>query len=323
MKRRDFLRAGPAAAAASVLCLPPTIAKADLPIPQDWSAVTYQPMALQQQLSLNKQLIASKPYVQFFQPEMSVPTEAARLLLRGPLDQADTLAPSVKDINKLLDPAYSPVERGYAILEGETLYVQSHTFFPDAHTDMLKWWFTWHPVESERYMLWFPFAHVSNSVEDPERLKNRSLSYEERLYNNPNYVTEYIGSIPVDIVIHFKDPVDLGFDKAAYEASGFTASASGVVSNAFAPDGVSSLMVHLGRNVPGGMELVNRYWIGNHPELARLRDGGKGLKERLLGLIVPEMTVETAYEMAVHDMTEFHHLARILPDLYKQFGEES
>jgi hypothetical protein len=321
MKRRNLFLAAPALI--STINLGSKPAAAQVQPTQEWSTLTYQPMVLQQQLAANQQVIFDKPFGHFFKPDMTVPTEAAKMLLRGPLELEQTLSPSVADINRLLDLAYKPIERGYALLEGDTLYVQSRTFFPGAHTDMLKWWFVWHPVENERYMLWYPFAHVANAIEDSVRLKNRSLSYEERLYNNPNYVTEYIGTTPIDIVINFKDPVELGFDKAALAKSGFTASASGTVSNSFVPDGVSSLMVHLGRNIDGGMELINRYWIGSHPELNRLRPKGESFKEKIVKMIAPKMTIDTCYEMAVHDMIEFHHLAQILPTLYQEFGQQS
>jgi 2,4-diacetylphloroglucinol hydrolase len=327
--RRNLIKAAPAAVATGLLMAgstavaTPSVAatKKQSQQPGDWSRLTYQSMPLQHQLAHNRVAMTGKPYASFFDVEMAVPTAAAESLLIGQLKKSDTLPPSVAGINQLLNPHYRTPDHGYAVLDGSTVYVQSRTFMPGVTTDMIKWWFTWHPGENERYMLWYPHAHIENSVVDQARLADKSLSYEKRLYGNPNRVKEFINSTePLEIIIHFTDPVELGLDAKALKQQGFTVSASAIVSPAQAPDVINSMMIHLGRNVDGGAEMVNRYWIGAHPDLLRFKGAEKapGLMAHL-GMN-DQIAENSAYEFAVHDMIEFNHLAKILPSLYAQFG---
>ncbi|QEW22615.1 hypothetical protein LA6_004847 [Marinibacterium anthonyi] len=318
--RRTLLAGIPALAAGAAMLRAPSVTAQTAPA-HDTSSVTYLPVAAQRQLKENRPLLAGKPYESYFDPHLMVPTEDALALQMGPLDKADCLTPSVRDLNRLLDPSYKTPKQGYAVLDGSTVYVQNSLFFPGATAEMLRWWFTWHPIEKERYMLWFPQAHIENSVQDPARLANTSLSYEDRLYDNPNHVKELVGPQAMELLIRFSDPAKIGFDPAAFKRAGFTANASGIVSPAQAPDVVNSLMVHIARDIDGGMELVSRYWIGAHPELRRF-DGAEKAEAMLSQIGWNDQVAEmTAYELAVHDMIEFNHLAGILPALFSQFGE--
>ena len=81
------------------------------------------------------------------------------------------------------------------------------------------------------------------------------------------------------------------------------------------------LMLHLALDTPAGMELFSRYWIGAHPEFIRF-PGGRNAPALLTKMGMNAAAVERlAYEMAVHDMTEFAHLGHILPDLFLSFGQ--
>jgi hypothetical protein len=324
--RRSILTGIPALAAGATMMstssasATSTAATAGNAPPQPLSEVTYLPVASQKQFAVNGPLVAAKPYASFFDPRLSVPTAEALALQIGPLDKALCLTPSVSDLNRLIDPSYSTPKQGYAVLDGSTAYVQNRMFFPGASAEMLRWWFTWHPIERERYMLWFPQAHIDNSVQDPARLADTSLSYEDRLYDNPNHVVELIGPQAMQLLIRFTDPVKLGFDAQAFKRAGFTASASGISGSAQAPDVINSLMVHIARDVDGGMELFSRYWIGAHPELLRFSGAEKAAEMMEKIGWNDQMAEMMAYELAVHDMIEFNHLAGLLPALFAKFG---
>lgn len=282
--------------------------------------VTYYPVAMQRQFFENKDAMVGKPYADIFKPDLSVPVAWAKLLQHGPMPLEQTLTPSVADINKLLDPTIRFPDAGYAMLDGPTAYAQSRIEMAGVTTDMLKWWFTWHPQEKQRYMLWFPQAHIDNYVADPQRLADMSLSYEQRLYDNPNFVDEFIGPNSLKIVIHFTDPAKLGLDTAALARAGFKASASGTIRIAEAPDTTFMLMLHLARDTEHGLELFSRYWIGAHPEFKRFQ-GGADAPALMSKMGMNHEAIERlAYEMSVHDMTEFNQLARILPHLHARFG---
>jgi 2,4-diacetylphloroglucinol hydrolase len=282
--------------------------------------VTYLPVAVQRQFEANRQSIAGKAYERFFNPELAVPVTAAKALQMGPLAKEECLTPSVADIQRLLDPSFTTPKPGYAVLDGSTAYVQNRLIFPEATTEMFRWWFVWHPVERERYMLWFPQAHIENSVKDPERLADGSRNYEDRIYGNPNRIKEWIGPNLLDSIIYFSEPAKLGLDPKALARAGFTVSASGFAGPVTSEPITHTLMLHLARDVEGGMELVSRYWIGGHPELRRFPNAEKGARMLREAGFNDEFAENMAYELAVHDMIEFNHLAGLLPALYRAFG---
>jgi hypothetical protein len=94
-------------------------------------------------------------------------------------------------MNKTFDPERRFPDAGCAVLDGTSVYFLSRIEMPGVTTDMFKWWFTRHPQEKEGYMLWFPHAHIDNYCEDAGRLADASLSYKQRLCNNPNHVDEH------------------------------------------------------------------------------------------------------------------------------------
>ena len=287
---------------------------------RELTPVTYYPVSMQRQFFANRAAIRPKSYAGFFQPDLTVPAAWAKALQQGPLPPEQTLSPSVADINQILDPSRRFPDAGYALLEGPCAYSQSRIEMPGVTTDMFKWWFLWHPVEKERYSLWFPHAHIDNYVEDPARLADAARSYEERLYGNPNHVEEFIGPSSLKIIMHFTDPTELGLDAAALRRAQITASASATIRVADAPETTFMFMLHLARDTAGGLELFSRYWIGTHPEFARFPGGSDG-PALLKKMGMDGDSLETlAYEMSVHDMTEFNQLAKILPAVYREFG---
>jgi 2,4-diacetylphloroglucinol hydrolase len=286
----------------------------------DWSAVTYLSLECQKQRGANEQAVRITPYAPFLDTDLSVPSASAKAIQFGPLDPGEVPSPSAQNLNRLIDPSFKTKDNGYAVLGGQMAYAQSRIVMPGVTTAMFKWWFTWHPVEKERYMLWFPQAHIDTSVADPARLKDTSLSYEKRLFNNPNRIQEWIGPSRLDAIIHFAEPATLGFDAQALAREGFTASASAVCYATPAPDIPFTLMVHIARDTSAGMELFSRYWIGAHADMARFANAEKA-PAMLQHIGFNEQVAEmTAYEMSVHDMTEFNHLARILPGIHQAFG---
>jgi len=281
---------------------------------------TYFSLPMQKLFLRNQAAVRNKPYAKYFRSEMRVPLSAVRKIQQGPMALEDTLTPSIEDINRLLEPDFVSEESGYALLPGPMAYVQSRKFFPGCTAQMFKWWFIWHPAESERYTLWFPYAHVSNPCVHHQRLCDESLSFEERLYGNTFCASEYVGDRLMHLHIDFQQPASLGLNTDLYREAKIDGSVSALMSLADHPEVPGSLMVHLFKEVPDGMYLTSRYWVGAHPSMARFPGAEKAaslLKENGFG----EAELETlAYEFAVHDMCEFNHLASFLPDLYREFG---
>lgn len=282
--------------------------------------VTYYPVPMQKRLKEAYDAIAGSEYEPFFESNLTVPEHVALAIQNGPMDPAKATPPSVSGLNALLDGAYDDQECGYCVLDGPTLYVQSRVAFPGSTPEMFKWWFWWHAVDPRRYMLWFPHSHIEATVEDPVRLADPALSYEERVYNNPNFVKEWMGPDYFESTIRFCDPTELGFDAEKYRKAGFEGSASGKLEFPGMPHVTNGMMVHIVRPVEGGMELISRYWVGSHPDLRRFPGADQSAPIFAeVGMDAAKMEM-VAYELSVHDMTEWNHLARILPKLYAKFG---
>lgn len=65
-------------------------------------------------------------------------------------------------------------------------------------------------------------------------------------------------------------------------------------------------MSHICFQKSDGLFLVSRFWLGNLVK-------NKTIKKKLF-------TETTAYAMAVHCCREYRNLAKILPDLFEQYG---
>ncbi|WP_321895927.1 DAPG hydrolase family protein [Burkholderia cepacia] len=332
LKRRKIIGGAPALLAGAALAntLSSGVARAASPefaghSKADRTLITYFQVPMQKRWPLNRRLVDSKPYAKYFTKDLVAPVDMVEALEKGPLAPEHVIPPTVAGLDTMMRTfAEAPVS-GYALIEdGPLAYAQSRHVFPGVTAKMFEWWFTWHPIESERYMLWFPYAHIHNSVADPARLSDTSLSYGERLYGNPNHITEYIGSMLMDGIISFDAPESFGVKRAALDANGFTFNASGIVSPVSAKNTPLVLMIHLGRDTPAGLEMINRYWIGTHPSFDRFKKfpGGAHLSRELLKKMgLDKAALENlAYEMALHDMTEFTCLGQFLPDIYREYA---
>jgi hypothetical protein len=104
--------------------------------------------------------------------------------------------------------------------------------------------------------------------------------------------------MPIDI--SFLRPENMGFDMARFKAS-----------NVATAIGASCGMVHIIREVPGGVEMRSRFWSGyifaDKKPVCTLPPGGKVTEDFLKGL-------------AMHCITEYANLRAILPKIYKEQG---
>lgn len=278
--------------------------------------VTYYPQKTHRQLSLNREAIRGRDYAHFFREDLWL-HEDVLPSLQQPMDPREAIA--TNDLNRLLEPGYEKVENGYCGFADGTGYVASLTRFPGATPEMFAWWFWWHSVEATRYMLWFPWNHVSAIARNRDVLSAGGLDNEERYIGNSHDVDEYIGNSLQKIIIEFVEPAALGLDRAAFSSAGIGANACANIYKR-TPLMRSGTMIHLARETEDGFELRSRYWLGDDIALGRGRQVNidrllsmTRLKDRLAGEAL-------AYEQLLHDQIEFTHLAGILPDLYAEFG---
>mgnify|MGYP001235134725 CR=1 FL=1 len=280
--------------------------------------VTYYPPATQRQVTVNRRLVADKPYAHFFRDELFLPDRALPAL-KFPMNPAYALSVG-DDLNRLLEPGYLDGETGYCAFPDGTGYTASLTYFPGATAQMFRWWFWWHSVEPARYTLWYPWNHISALAQNRDVLTAPDLGDEQRYVGNTHHVDEYIGADLQKLAISFVEPSAFGIDVNALPRANIHAHAC---ANVYlrTPRLRTASMVHLARDTDDGFELRSRYWIADHLVLGtgkrtvsidRLATA-TGLKARLAG-------ESLAYEQLLHDQIEFTHLASILPDLYREFG---
>ena len=124
----------------------------------------------------------------------------------------------------------------------------------------------------------------------------------------------------LESTIRFMDPAKIGIDSQQYRAAGFRASASGLLEVPGIPHVTIGMMVHIVRPTAGGMELVSRYYLGTHPALRRFPGADQAGEVLEKGGMTRERMELFAYELSVHDMTEWNNLARILPAVHAEFG---
>jgi hypothetical protein len=171
-------------------------------------------------------------------------------------------------------------------------------------------------MESQRYKLWHPRAHLANGAErmigdDPQ------LSDREKYLHNPNYVTEYVGSDLLRITITFSDASDY-LDASRFESSGVGTAICGVVGYANSPLAIG-VLIHLIRETEDGCEMRSRFWLGK----IELRGGpAEAVVNKVAGsrfVAKRAASLEQGRDLVVHCASEMNHLASFLPDLYADY----
>jgi hypothetical protein len=256
------------------------------------------------------------PYSKYYHRQLAQPNpRLIEILDKGPMDPTKALP--YERINDLLDPGYHEVENGYCILENGAGYVAVNNVFPGCTVDMMKWWFAWHAAgPGLRYALWFPPGHVTIAVSDQGRAKlhDPKIPTGEKSQNIDHFVREDVGGGVEDIVISFLDPQTMGFDMSrfrepnvAWVFGGYGVSESTVGPPMKAP----AIMLHLCRQIEGGVELRTRFWMGY-----RINQG-RGMCTLPPWVRIP---VEAPMGLAYHNVMEYSNLASFLPEIYAELG---
>ena len=256
-----------------------------------------------------------RPYAKYYyQPSAPpAPHHATMLMDLKPLDPAK--ADRIQDVDDLLAPGYTEGENGYCVMPDGSGYVALRHPMAGATPEMVDWWFAWHALEDLRYKLWYPEMHISARVDPEDRAKildpDRPLPL--KFQGMTHHVVEDIGGAVLNAVdISFLTPEDFGFDMSRFHSPNAEAlAAANVVARGMddPPDGpgLPVAFVHLVRNIPGGIEVRNRFWVGY-----QIVDK-KPVLSLPPGAAIPEEAVQGLF---LHDVQEFANLAAILPQLY-------
>jgi phloretin hydrolase len=252
----------------------------------------------------------AKPYSKYYdRPMTPPPQEIFDFLARGPIDPKNALPFTQR--NELLKSGYLSTERGWCVMPDGTAFVAGLTLMPGVSAEMIAWWFVWHGLESLRYMIWDPDDHYAVYVRDEhlERRLNDALSITERNWNTTDMIYEDIGDGAVELSTAFMSPADFGYDMDLFEKEKVLIAVSAVSGAPVFGDKPVISFSHVGRAIPGGIELRSRFWLG-----WAMVDG----KPTRASGVSPQVFEKIAGGLVYHCPKEFYNLAAILPGVFAE-----
>lgn len=221
-------------------------------------------------------------------------------------NQGNITAVDFSEKNKFLKNKELTREIGYTRLDNGDYLVSMEVKMPGVTKEMVDWWFWWHPMKKERYMLWYPGEHMNISYA-PENEKYFNQKVQPPFEPNINYPIERIGGMVMPLSISFVTPEQFGYDKKLMKESSVATIICGHV-GAFKDRIPHTEMSHIYFQEPDGLRLNGHFWIG-----ARC-------KNPLLRKIM--CTSKNAKGMAEHCYVEYTNLARKIPLLYAEYEKE-
>jgi hypothetical protein len=257
----------------------------------------------------------SRPYARYYREP--VPPDPAHLaMMDAPCDPAKALFPG--QMNDLLNPGDLEVETGWCSLPNGAGFIANRNVYKDVTPEMIDWWFAWHPLEDLRYRLWYPPQHAGISLDPESRKKvlDPDIPIPEKNRGVTHHVTENCNCGMERIDITFLSPADFGFDMTRWKEPYVSTFAGGFgwsspVENTGHAVKAPSLMCHIFRRTPDGLEQRTRFWMGYR------MSGGKPELVLPPGIAVPAKAVQG---LARHNVAEFSNLAVLLPEIYREFG---
>ncbi len=251
------------------------------------------------------------PYAKYYHQDMApIPQADLDIVNAGPINVRDALPTTER--NAMLDPGYQKTETGYCLMPDGTGFAATKVFMPNVTPQMLDWWFNWHPLVPLRYAIWCPVAHAGISAETPEAHQDNSgVDLHIRNYGKSHYPVEGFDLKGAQkIRIHFYTPEQLNLDMSKFIEPNisnlFTATVTREIGKISIPINV---FMHCVRKIDGGIEYRSRYWLG-----WTLNKQGEFVKP---GLPFPSKLMENMARCnCIHSLTEYNHLASILPALY-------
>jgi len=257
----------------------------------------------------------SRAYAKYYRDP--VPPDPAHLaMMDAPCDPSKAIYP--EQMNQLLDPGDLEVEIGWCNLSNGAGFIANRNVYKDVTAEMIEWWFAWHPLEDLRYRLWYPPQHagIALSRESLERILDPSIPISEKIRGVTHHVTEDCNCGMENIDITFLSPLAFGFDMTRWKEPYVSTFVGGFGWSCPAGEAdpaikAPSLMCHIFRQVPGGLQHRTRFWMGYRMS--------RGKPELSLppGLAVPAMAVQG---LARHNVREFANLGILLPEIYAEFG---
>jgi len=251
------------------------------------------------------------PYSKYYYKDMvKIPQEDLDIVNRGPIDPI--LALPISQRSKLMEPGYLPAETGYCLMPDGSGLAATKVFMPGVTTEMIDWWFNWHPLVGLRYAIWCPIAHKSISALTPEaHLDSSGVNLHIRNIGKVHYPVEGFnleGAQKLEIA--FKSAEQMGFDEKLFKSGSMSTFATATVTNVRPPMPIN-ILFHAIREVKGGVEYRSRYWL-----TYTFDRKGNIVKSRFP--LPKSIVLAMARNNCIHSLIEYNNLASILPSLYKE-----
>jgi hypothetical protein len=277
--------------------------------------------------------MSAHPMSEYLTRPLSPPAqETLDAIARGPIDPRDALA--LDAVDRLLDPEPLACETGWCVLEDGVAYVAVRSAMPRVSSEMVDWWFDWHPRESLRYRAWHPAAHLANSLQPPATPRAKAH------WGAVHHPVEDVGIGIVHARIEFCSPTEMGMSSDALDDPDVASIVCG-----YAGDDRLHVrhtpMYHVflrereerqgneeahnaGTNADEdnsrGVVLRSRFWLG-----AALAPYGPlgGPASRLLNTPFVRrraLPKHLPQALATHCAEEYANLGALLPELYERFG---
>lgn len=241
----------------------------------------------------------SRPYAEYYyRGRLTPPAELLAAIAPGhQLDPAQAVR--LDNLASLLNPDCPEPKSGYCQLPGGGAYACTVIKMPGVDMNMVRWWIPWVLGDHLRYKIWHPGSHLEHydglAVEDVgggmadiflgDAYTDAELGFPGKACDiNP--VILAVNSCKGRIRLH-SDPPD-------------------------SPKGRFS-MVHMVRAIEGGIEYWSFAWCG-----LWLENG------QAVNVIAPDeiVTAENGRHFASHLAHEYTTFAKILPELYAQYGQD-
>ncbi len=231
-------------------------------------------------------------------PLPEIPTEISEALCENKI----TLLP-FECKNDILSNTDLQKEIGFRKMDDGTYLVAMVCPMPEITTEMIDWWFWWHPQADERYQVWFPGEHlgIGYSKKQKEYFNQKSCP---AFQNNTQYPTEKIGGASLPLRIDFVKPEEFGFSEQIMKENDIPKIVCGHV-GVFNNLVKHTEMAHIFKQTENGLFMISRFWLG------------KTMKNPLLRKLI--ITENMAKGMAEHCCIEYRNLREILPVLYEEY----
>lgn len=250
------------------------------------------------------------PYSKYYNLELEGPDQFARQILsKGPMDPADAV-PVERRFDSIDPEAYLDVELGYCLMPDGSGYVTAYDYLPNIHPNMIDWWFRWFNVKTAnmpegrgnlRYKIWCPPDHFDHGNVNPDNPDDGTVMHES-LDLGAGMSKLRSMRLPIYPSLTTLPPEKAAAMKKAGCSYGFSA---------LTTEGLTSrISCRVVRPRGGGAEVFNRIWYGYAVR------GGKIVRD-LNGVQADE---ERMRIIAIHNIVEVRHLAKLLPPLYAEYG---